>query len=255
MLPYATAVSNRYAPFVTWSLIAVNVFVFLYQLGLPKPELELFLRNYGLVPSLFFQPQWTPELGLQGGSFVPVVTNIFLHGSLLHLLFNMWTLFIFGPAIEDRLGGMRFFVYYMLCGIGASLAHAYVNATSTIPVLGASGAIAGIMGAYLRLFPLARMLVIIPIFFIPLFFEVYAAVFIGIWFLMQLIGGLTDLFTGVSAVNGGIAWWAHIGGFVAGWILIDFVRLKPNAYRPYYRDEGIHGFLPDGRREGKGPWL
>ncbi len=254
MFPYAGSVANRFAPFVTWGLIAVNVLVYLFQASLSGPELEWFLRRFALIPALYFNPQWSPLTGVEGGSFVPVVTNMFLHGGLFHLLFNMWSLFIFGPAIEDRLGGGRFLAFYILCGIGASLAHAYVNASSTIPALGASGAISGVMGAYLRLFPWSKMLVIIPVLFIPLFFELHAAVFIGIWFVMQLSGGVVDLLSGASATSGGIAWWAHIGGFVAGWLIITVLRRPVHRYRPYYGDEGVHGFLPDGRRNGQGPW-
>ena len=254
MFPISTTVATRYAPVVTWSLVLVNIFVFLIEWTLPGSAREVFIEHFALIPARFFYPGWASENGLESGLYLPFVTNIFLHGGWLHLIFNMWTLVIFGPAIEDRLGGTRYLFFFLLCGVGASAAHAYVNASSTIPSLGASGAIAGVMGAYMRLFPLSRILVMIPIFIFPFFFEMYAAFFVGFWFFLQLVQGLGGLMSGMMAVEGGIAWWAHIGGFVAGWLLIDLIRHGPDVYRPYHRDEGRLGFLPDGRRTGKGPW-
>ncbi len=254
MFPIKTTVATRYMPLVTWSLVAVNVLAFLYQISLPPPVREHFLQHFALIPARFFYPGWAEAQGIDSGLFLPFVTNIFLHGGWVHLLGNMWMLLIFGPAIEDRLGHGRYFVFYMLCGVGASAAHAWVNATSTIPALGASGAIAGIMGAYMRLFPLSRMLVVVPVFIVPFFFEMHAAVFVGIWFIMQLLGGLGGLLAGTAGLTGGIAWWAHIGGFAVGWLIIDLIRHGPDTYRPFQRDEGVHGFLPNGRRTGKGPW-
>ena len=255
MFPVMTTVAVRYTPVVTWLLIAVNTLVFLYETSLPAEGLQLLVHQYGLVPARFFYPGWAVAHGYDTSTYLPFVTNVFLHGGWLHLILNMWTLYIFGPAIEDRLGGARFFSFYMLCGIGASAAHAYFNASSVFPALGASGAIAGIMGAYMRLFPFSRLLVVIPIFIFPFFFEMHAAIFIGVWIAIQLFQGIGGLFATTAAVTGGIAWWAHIGGFVVGWLSIKFVRHSPAVYRPFQRDEGIHGFLPDGNRTGKGPWL
>jgi membrane associated rhomboid family serine protease len=249
-----TTVATRYAPVVTWILIFVNVVMFIIQRSLPPTGQEVFLMHYALVPEAFFNPEWAAFHGFEGGRFLPFISNIFLHGGWLHLIANMWTLYIFGPAVEDRMGSSRYLVFYLLCGIGASLVHAWVNASSTLPVLGASGAIAGIMGAYMRLFPLSKILVIIPIFIFPFFLEMYAAFFVGLWIFIQLLEGLGGLFSGVTSIMGGVAWWAHIGGFGIGWLLIDLLRLGPGKYRPYHRDEGVHGFLPDGQRKGKGPW-
>ncbi len=254
MFPISTTVATRYAPVVTWSLILLNVFVFLIQWSLPEPGRDIFIDYYALIPARFFYPEWAAAVGLKSSVYLPFVTNIFLHGGWLHLILNMWMLAIFGPAIEDRLGGARYLLFYIICGIGASAAHAYVNASSTIPSLGASGAIAGVMGAYMRLFPLSRILVLIPVFIFPFFFEMHAAFFVGLWFFLQLAQGLGDLFSDMTSLTGGIAWWAHIGGFVAGWLLIGFMRQGSDNYRKYHRDEGVHGFLPDGRRTGKGPW-
>lgn len=137
--------------------------------------------------------------------------------------------------------------------MAAGLAHAYANPDSVVPALGASGAIAGVIGCYARMFPAARLVIIVPILFIPLFFEVRAIVFAFVWFLMQFIPGILSL---GEQTMGGVAWWAHIGGFVAGWLVTPLLRTPSTAYRNYYRDEGAYGFLPDGRREGgRGPWI
>lgn len=255
MFPIRTTVATRYAPAVTWSLITVNILVFLVELSLQGAAQDLFIEHFALIPARFFVPGWATAHEMSSGLYVPFITNTFLHGGWIHLITNMWILHIFGPAVEDLIGAVRFLVFYLLCGIGASAAHALVNASSVIPALGASGAIAGVTGAYMRLFPLSRMLVVIPIFFFPFFFEMYAAIFVGIWIFIQLVQGLSGLLSSVMPISGGIAWWAHIGGFAVGWLLIGQIRLGLDAYRPYQRDEGVHGFLPDGQRTGKGPWL
>jgi len=178
--------------------------------------------------------------------YLPFVTNMFLHGGWLHLILNMWTLWLFGPPIEDRLGPGGYLVFYMACGIAASITHVVFNAGSTIPALGASGAIAGVLGCNMRLFPLARLVILIPILFIPFFFEVPAFVFAGLWFLMQVVQGAGEIL--MPSNGGGVAWWAHIGGFVAGFVLTPMIRRKQRTYRSYYPDEGILGFTPGGRR-------
>ena len=209
---------------------------------------DRFLFEFALVPSRFFG-----QLSLVAPSdWTPFLTNIFLHGGWLHLILNMWTLWIFGPAVEDRRGPGRITLFYQFCGIAASLAHALANPDSVFPALGASGAIAGVIGAYARMFPAAKLVVMVPVLFLPLFFEVPALGFAMIWLGLQVIPGILSL--GDQAM-GGVAWWAHIGGFVAGWLVTPFLRRRADGYRNYYRDEGIYGFLPDGRRQGgQGPW-
>jgi membrane associated rhomboid family serine protease len=249
LFPYLDTVARRFPPIVVWTVIVLNVIAFLYQVSLPPHVLDRFLFDFALVPSRFFG-----RLSLVAPSdWTPFLTNIFLHGGWLHLILNMWTLWIFGPAVEDRLGPGRFTLFYLFCGLAAGLAHAFANPDSVVPALGASGAIAGVIGCYARMFPAARLVVIVPILFIPLFFEVRAVVFAMVWFLMQFIPGILSL--GDQAL-GGIAWWAHIGGFVAGWLVTPLLRRPTTAYRNYYRDEGAYGFLPDGGREGgQGPWI
>jgi membrane associated rhomboid family serine protease len=169
------------------------------------------------------------------------VTNTFLHGGFLHIIFNMWTLYIFGPALEDRLGAARFAMLYLASGIIASMAHALFNAASPIPALGASGAIAGIIAAYAVRFPYAWVRVLVPIIIIPLFFSIPAMVFAGIWFFLQVLQGTSELLMPMSG-GSGIAWWAHIGGFIAGIVLLNL--LDPSTARVKGRPAWYNG----------GPW-
>lgn len=247
MFPVRTSVPTRYPPAVTWTLIAVNCALFLFQLSLSPAELEWFLVNFALIPAQYFAPQ---ALGLPEPTptdYLPFVSNMFLHAGWLHLILNMWTLWLFGPVIEDRLGPGRYLMFYLVCGVAASAAHAMFNPTSVVPALGASGAIAGVMGAFLRLFPFARVIVLVPILFLPLFFELHAIVYVGFWFLVQILQGTYELFV-PSADGGGVAWWAHIGGFVAGFAFGSLLQPLRRAYRPYYADEGVYGFTPLGYR-------
>jgi membrane associated rhomboid family serine protease len=245
MFPIHNAVPTRFPAVVTWALIAVNCVVFLIQLDLDHAEHNAFLLRYALIPAHYFDPTLFGENELTPDDFVPFVTMMFLHGGWLHLILNMWTLWLFGPAVEDRLGHGRYLAFYLVCGIAAAVAHAVLNPTSTVPALGASGAIAGVLGAYTRFFPLSRVIVVVPILFIPLFFELHAFVFIGFWFLLQLLQAATELLT--PSVTGGVAWWAHIGGFIVGLALAPWLRQAAAGYRVYYPDEGELGFDPRGR--------
>jgi membrane associated rhomboid family serine protease len=244
MFPVQTTVPLRNPPVVTWALIALNCVVFLYQVSLSGPELEVFLLRYALIPARYFAPDAPSSLSVL--DYLPFVTNMFLHGGWLHLILNMWTLWLFGRTVEDRFGSGRYLLFYLLCGAVASTTHALVNATSEIPALGASGAIAGVLGCYMRMFPLSRVVVMIPILFFPFFFELPAIVFTGLWFLVQVMQGTADLFA--PPAGAGVAWWAHIGGFVAGFLLTPLLQQSKRAHRPFYPDEGVLGFDPAGRR-------
>jgi len=245
MLPIQDGVATRYPPVVTWCLIAANCAIFLIQISLTPAELDWFLLRFALVPARYFGSAGVmPPPG--AADYLPFATNMFLHGGWLHLILNMWTLWIFGPAVEDRLGSGRYFLFYLVVGVVASLTHALFNPSSVLPALGASGAIAGVIGCYVRLFPMARLIVMVPILFLPLFFEVPALLFAGFWFLMQILQGTVEFL--VPADGGGVAWWAHIGGFVAGLLLTPALRRPARSYRPYYSDEGIFGFTPNGHR-------
>ena len=245
MFPIRDGVATRYPPMVTLCLIAANCAAFLFEIGLDPAELKLFLLNFALIPARYFGGLASTAPPDDLLDYLPFVTNMFLHGGWLHLILNMWTLWIFGPPVEDRLGSGRFLLLYLAAGILASLTPALLNQESVIPALGASGAIAGVIGCYARLFPFARLIVLVPILFVPLFFEIPALVFAGFWFLMQILEGTVQLFAPVD--GGGVAWWAHIGGFMTGLVLAPLLRRSPGNYRAYYADEGVLGFTPNGQ--------
>src|SRR6202035_1140434 len=163
MIPIRNAVPTRYPPVITWMLIATNCLVFLFQDSLSPDELLLFLRQFALIPARYSDAFATGDTDLAAVDVVPFLTMMFLHGGWLHLILNMWTLWLFGPAVEDRMGHGRYFAFYLACGILASVTQVAASPSSAVPALGASGAIAGIMGCYVRLFPLARIVVVIPI--------------------------------------------------------------------------------------------
>jgi len=245
MFPLKTSVPTRYPAIVTYVLISLNVLVFLVQISLPEQAQVAATYAYGLVPARYFHPAWAQRMGLTSTDYLPFLSNAFMHGGWLHIIVNMWTLWLFGPAIEDRLGSIRFTIFYLACAIAASATHAWMNADSTLPALGASGAIAGVLGAHMRLFPFSNVLVLVPILFIPFFFALPAVVYIALWFLLQVVQGVGST---IMPQQGGIAWWAHIGGFVAGIILARLLCCSPRDYRPYYADEGVLGFRPQGER-------
>src|ERR1041384_108502 len=202
MIPLRDIIPSRTTPVVTIALITINVLVFLYELSLGK-DVDAFTLYYGLVPAAF--------------SWVAVITSMFVHGGFLHVAGNMLYLWIFGDNVEDRMGHGRFLVFYLLCGIAAALAQTITVPDSVVPMVGASGAIAGVMGAYFVLYPRSRIVTLIPIFFFFQIVEVPAIFFLGIWFLMQFVSGVGSIVSAVGgAPGGGIAFWAHIAGFVAG---------------------------------------
>jgi membrane associated rhomboid family serine protease len=241
MFPIQNAVPTRYPPLATWALIAANCAVFLIQITLTPPEANSFIARFALIPARYFYD----DAGLAPADFLPFITMMFLHGGWLHLILNMWALWIFGRPVEDRLGPARYIILYFASGILAAFVYCEFDPASTIPAMSASGAIAGVMGCYVRLFPLSRLVVVVPILFLPLLFEVPAIIFVGIWILMQLLQGTAELLT--PTAGAGIAWWAHVGGFVAGAVLGSLLFLPKRERRPYYADEGFLGFDPAGR--------
>jgi len=186
-------------------LVVLNVLVFLYEIQLRGAGLESFIRTWALIPNRLMSDPQT--------AWVTIFTSMFLHGGWFHLVSNMWVLFIFGDNIEDRLGGTRYLAFYLLSGVAAALLQSYVLQGSNEPMVGASGAIAGVLGAYLVLYPGARVASLVPIFFIFTIIEIPATIFLLFWFGSQLFSGLFALQGGGSS---GIAWWAHIGGFLFG---------------------------------------
>lgn len=247
MLPVRDGVAIRHQPAVTWALIAANGAVFVFMSTLGPVSLDRFIATFALIPARYFAPgEGAPPVHSLFG-YLPFLTNTFLHGGLAHIFWNMWTLWMFGPAVEDRLGAKRYLAFYLAMGVAASLAHAAVNSHSVIPAIGASGAISGVMGCYARMFPTARLIILIPIFFLPLFYEIPALLFIGVWFLTQLAQGVIDL-ASPSSTGAGVAWWAHIGGFIAGVLMTPMLRRPEAKNRRYFDDEGVFGFKPTGRR-------
>jgi membrane associated rhomboid family serine protease len=240
MFPIKNAVPTRYPPVVTWILITINCAVFLFQISMNPVAEERFVLTFALVPARYFAG--SPN---SLADYLPFLTNTFMHGGWLHLIVNMWTLWLFGPTVEDRLGHGRYLAFYLACGFCASLAHDVFNPSSVVPAIGASGAIAGVLGCYMRFFPLASVVVLVPVIFIPFFFEVPAFLYVGLWFALNLLQGTAELFA--MSEGAGVAWWAHIGGFVVGFVLGPLLRRSERNYRPYYADEGVLGFGPSGR--------
>ncbi len=222
MFPIRDSVPKYQTPVVVYGLIAVNAMVFFYQISLGPLHAVDFSYTYGLVPSVFFEPNGVLRPGLHLADLVPFLTATFMHGGWLHIILNMWTLWIFGSTLESRMGGAPFLVFYLCCAVASTFAHGYFNPTSDVPVIGASGAIAGVIGAYAVRFPTARITLIVPVIIIPLIFSVPALAFAVIWFGIQLLQGTWNVWGGGG---GGIAWWAHVGGFIAGVVLVPFFLL------------------------------
>jgi membrane associated rhomboid family serine protease len=235
MFPIQDSVPSRSVPVVTRALILINVVVFFFELSLSRESIIQLFYLFGVVPARFTDPEWAASIGFPIGSYWSLLTHQFLHGGWLHIVANMWTLWIFGDNVEDRMGPLRFIIFYLVCGVLAALTQVLVTPDATIPSVGASGAIAGVLGAYLLFFPTARLIVLIPILFFPFFFELPAVIFLVFWFFIQLFSG-TAMLASPQQV-GGIAFWAHIGGFIAGMLLCRFFvrrpvrrRLQPDEY-------------------------
>ncbi len=238
MFPIKDTIPRIRFPSVTWALIILNGIIFLFEISIPKDTLQMILYLFGLVPARYSYPQWAYIQGLPFDHYLSFLTNMFLHGGWVHIIGNMWFLYLFGSGVEDRLGHGRFLIFYLLSGIAASVIY-YVFAIHTkVPVMGASGAIAGVMGAYLVTFPRAKILTMILIVFFPIFVELSAFFYIGFWFLLQLFSGTLSLAS--QATEGGVAWWGHVGGFIAGVVLLPFFRSKKVSNRKRYPDETYH---------------
>ena len=233
MIPLRDTIPSRTFPFINYTFILLNFFLFLYQVSLGY-QLERFLYTWGVVPVKFFAPFDFDHLRLSD-RFLPLFTSMFLHGGWLHLLGNILFLYIFGDNVEDRLGHIRYFFFFVLCGVLAVIAHLITNPSSRVPTIGASGAIAGVMGAYLFLFPYARVVTLIFVFFFVDIIEIPAFFFLAFWFILQFLNGTMSV-SSANAVSGGVAWWAHIGGFLAGILLLFVfgVRRTTRRVRLFY---------------------
>jgi membrane associated rhomboid family serine protease len=211
MIPLRDVIPSRTTPYITVTIIALNALAWFYEVMMPREQLEVFLQIYGIVP----------------GAFIPstLLTGMFLHGSWSHVIGNMWYLWIFGDNVEDRLGHGRFLVFYLLCGITAAFGQIFMDPQSTLPMIGASGAIAGVMGAYFVLYPHSRVLTLIPLIIFWEIIELPAIMLLGFWFLMQLFSAGAIAVT-ASTGGGGVAFMAHVAGFVMGIIGVFAFRRR-----------------------------
>jgi membrane associated rhomboid family serine protease len=222
MIPLRDKIPSSSFPIINTILIVVNVLIFFYELSLGR-ELNRFIYDYGLVPAAIFS---SLDSGLD--RIYPFFTSMFLHGGWFHLIGNMLFLYIFGDNVEDRMGHLKYIIFYLISGLAAAFTQIIINIYSTIPMVGASGAISGVLGAYILFFPHSRILTLVPIFFFIQIVEIPAVIFLLIWFIIQFFSGVASL--AATQNTGGVAFWAHIGGFVVGLILSRFFQKKE-----YYR--------------------
>jgi membrane associated rhomboid family serine protease len=218
MIPLRDTIRSTSYPVVNIMIIAINILFFIVELS-QGSELDRFIYTYGLVPARYTSPTISSQFTFYQQMF-SLLSFMFIHGGLFHLIGNLWSLFIFGDNVEDRLGPIKYFLFYMLCGVSSGLFHLAVNWNSPIPTIGASGAIAGVMGAYMILYPKSKILTLIPIFLFFPIVEIPAVFFLGLWFVFQFFSAAS------MAGKGGIAWWAHIGGFIFGIIFLKLLLLS-----------------------------
>ncbi len=221
MIPIRDTQPSNCFPIVTYLLMGTNLMVFVYQIHIGFDN-ESFFYTFGLVPAKYTVYEMSRYFTVIN-QLLSAVTYMFLHGGLLHFIGNMWSLYIFGDNVEEHFGPFRFLGFYLVCGMISGLFHFILNPTSPVPTIGASGAIAGVMGAYFLLFPKSKILTVIPIIIIPWFVEIPAFIFLGIWFLIQFLNAAG------SSAGAGIAWWAHIGGFIAGLVLVKMNKKLPET--------------------------
>ena len=245
MIPLRDNIPSRTTPWVNYGIIGLCGLVFFFQL---QDQQSLLVERYGMIPARVVHPGRPVELAERRLILTPLgdlaiqnvrrpaadpavapwqtlLTCIFLHGGWMHIMGNMWMLWIFGDNVEDRMGHFRYLAFYVLCGFVASAVHMLADTSSAIPTIGASGAVAGVMGAYMVLYPRAKVLSVVPIFFFIHMIVLPAPVFLGIWFLLQF-------FHGTSAMSSGVAWWAHIGGFITGFIAAWFLKQSDSTTPP-----------------------
>lgn len=227
LIPIRDENPTRRFPIVTVSLIAINIIVFIYMIQLPsEAAFSSFISQFALFPKSIIEGMPLPQnVNAVTPVYLTLITSMFLHGGLLHIAFNMLFLWIFGNNVEDVLGSVKFILFYLIAGIGGSFMQIAIDPNSTIPNLGASGAISGVLAAYLVFFPNAKVLTLIPIVFFIEIVRLPAIILIGFWFLLQIFSGLLS----IGATGGGVAYFAHIGGFIAGLILAIIIPKKKYA--------------------------
>ncbi|HET9181514.1 MAG TPA: rhomboid family intramembrane serine protease [Candidatus Angelobacter sp.] len=224
MIPIRDDAPKSTTPFINYFLILLNVLVFLFELTLPLPSRTAFELQFAFIP--YHVDLWLQGVLPAGNALVPLITSMFLHAGWLHLIFNMWFLAIFGDNVEDRLGHFAYLLFYLVTGLAATATNFAFSLHSRIPSVGASGAIAGVMGAYFFLYPRARVLTWFGFFV----FWLPAWLVLGYWFVLQFISGAATEITYAASQNGGVAFWAHVGGFVSGLILIKLVPTRKRYY-------------------------
>jgi membrane associated rhomboid family serine protease len=232
MIPIRDDQPRFSTPYITYFVVALNIAVFLLELWVgfqSQRALNGFIYEFGVVPKhVTGVLTGSPDFNFTA-AFLPMLTSMFLHGGWLHIIGNMWVLWIFGDNIEDYLGHIPYLIFYLISGIAASITHILLNAGSNVPSVGASGAIAGVMGAYFLLYPRARVLTLVPLIIFFTFWWLPAWIVLGYWFLVQFLVGTTSI--GYSSqTSGGVAVWAHVGGFVAGVVLIKLFPERPRRY-------------------------
>jgi membrane associated rhomboid family serine protease len=220
MIPVSDDNPARSPAVVTWTIMALCVGAYLWERSLGR-EMNAALVALGFIPALYFSPATAEATGLAVPPWLTILSSMFLHGGLLHLAGNMLYLWIFGNNVEDAMGHWRFLLFYLVCGAAAALAMAYMNPASRVPMIGASGAISGVLAAYLLLYPRARVTVIVPLGIILWPFTIAAMWVVGFWFLLQLISASL-----AEPGQPGTAWWAHVGGFVAGVVLTPIAKAR-----------------------------
>lgn len=223
MFPLKDNIQARTFPVVNIGLIVINIVFFIYQMSYGHRADQLILA-FGFIPDRFFAQQAEGWLTISG--YLPVFSSMFLHANLIHLISNMWMLWIFGDNVEDCMGHGRYLLFFLLCGVASVAAQAIANPQSAIPMIGASGAISGVLGAYFLTYPHAKILTLLPIFILIYLIELPAYFFLGFWFIMQFVQGSLYSLNSDQIVGGGVAWWAHVGGFAAGVVLLQVFRCK-----------------------------
>ena len=229
MIPIRDDAPRYTTPWINYFLIALNTLVFVYELQLGPRSLNAFMFTFGVVPAHVTRALYT---GAFAAGVLPILTSMFMHAGWLHIIFNMWWLWIFGDNVEGSLGHFRYLIFYLLSGLGAALVHIFFNLGSPVPSVGASGAIAGVMGAYFVLFPSARVLTLVPFFFV-FFTWLPAWLILGYWFVLQFLSGAATSITSAQqgASSGGVAFWAHVGGFLTGVVMIKLFPRRAPRYR------------------------
>ncbi len=229
MFPISDENPSKSVPYVNYTIIVINILIFFFELTLNQQQLAKFIYEYGIVPARIFFPSFTAKYEFTTSPLTTFFTSMFLHGGWMHIIFNMWALFIFGDNVEDKLGHFKYLIFYLGSGLIAGLIHSAFNYNSTMPSIGASGAIAGVMGAYAVLFPFARIKTLFIFFIFPIIVYIPAFFYIMFWFFIQFFSGTLSL---MGAEGSPIAWWAHIGGFLGG-ILLLFVFKKDVRFPPH----------------------